>query len=376
MACNLPTGHSYRPSRRLEDMHIGLDYRYSPQPFLELTDEKRMLSFQAHKFGQSQIFCVVEVGGREVDRTRQVKLSTDVVWEAPEERFRVAVEDIEGAKPPPEERNDFARAGTLSSAESVGMAAKPIGGPTTRSDREEKEAWETGEGPDSARAIDTAVAAVNNNAPPVSVLSIPLEQHDQRSQRQHQRVAGASSSLMISVWSKGAMLGGRQGLLLGNAIVPARYIDHPPGDAWLPLVGSGETTAATTTGDGTQDRKVQYKGRDGRRSGNIEDVTSLGESPGHHLTPSAAADGDATSIEEKSRGGKKPWGSRFFKKGNVRKTGMGGVESAQEKGATAGSVHIWLGKVRRGSSSSQQPGKGQAVLRVHAASGLRKVIRL
>lgn len=345
-----------------------------------------MLLTQTHKFGQSHIFCVVKVGQREVDRTRELKLSPDVVWEAPEERFRVAMEDIKGTKFVPKSGDDVAVAGTTWSAKSAGMAAKTDGAPTTRSDREKTDKAVAAERPDSARAVDTALtpAADDDDGPPVSVLSIPppasrRDPHDERrqqsSQQQHKGVAAAGSSLTISVWSKGTKLGGRQDLFLGSATVPARYVDHPPGDAWLPLVGGGETSTAATGGDGANGHKVQHKAGDGKRNiGGKDAPTPGGGSPGEHLNTDAAA-AAVPAAEEKGRGGKKQWGRGFFKRDKVLTTGVGGIESGQRGGAAAGSVHVWLGKVRRGSSSGQQPGKGQAVLRIHAASGLRKVRR-
>ncbi|CAM9193761.1 unnamed protein product [Scytosiphon promiscuus] len=286
----------------------------------------------AHKFGQSQIFCVVKVGQREVDRTRQLKLSPDVVWEAPEERFRVAVEDIKGAESAPGIREDLAPAGTTKRTASAGMAPETAAGPITNS-------------------RTTGLRESKTDVP-----------------------TGADSSLTISVWSKATTLGGRHDLYLGSATVPARYIDHPPGDVWVPLVRNGEPTTSTI-GVGAKDGKIQRKAGDKKRNRGIKDVSAahVGGS-GQHAGPSSGTIA-VPAAGDKKRGGKKSRGSGLFKREKNPGTDVGDAESGQPEGSTTGSVHVWLGKVRRGSSSGQQPGKGQAVLRVHAASGLRKADR-
>lgn len=311
---------------------------------------------QAHKFGQPHIFCVVKVEQHEVGRTRQLKLAPNLVWEDPEERFRVAMEDITREKlaPTPEVTTTSATDKDTSGAKiSLDMAM------------------------DAAASTAAAADACDNGsaAPlPLLVTPTPTPPQPQQQQPQQQVVAAAASSLTVSVWSKGPRFGGQQSLLVGTATVPVLCIDHPPGDIWLPI-----TVANTTTsGDGDEKDKKDRKAGGG---GGVEDAAAGHGTVAEHPYPDASAAAISRSTTTAAggngnRGGNKSWGSGLFKRGKKapRRQGSRSIEPTQPKEAVdVGSVHVWLGKVRRGSSSGLRPGKGHVILRVHSASGLRKV---
>lgn len=184
-----------------------------------------------------------------------------------------------------------------------------------------------------------------------SLLSMPnlaraQAQRDDQNQQQGMHMIHASS-LTISVWSKHSAIGARQGLLLGRATVPAGYINHPPGDVWLPLADVSNSASATA----------------GREDAHAPALSTF---PEHPYT--GATTGDATTTGGE-RSGTKPWGSGLFKRKGPKKSG----DAGQHRAVAVGSVRVWLGKARRGSLTGQQPGKAHAVLRVHGASALRKV---
>ncbi|CAM9640751.1 unnamed protein product, partial [Ectocarpus sp. 12 AP-2014] len=318
---------------------------------------------EAHKFGDLKYFCVLEVGQREVDRTRQVKPNPELVWEAPEERFRVAIEDIKEAKPAPN------IIGSVNTTNATG-AATPASGrdlpslATAKNDEQVTRSLAEAEG-DVEGAGDASLGADLDGGAPVPVLSIPAPALRRHSQQPHhgQEVAAGACSLTISVWSKGTVMGGRRDVLVGTATVPTRYIDHPPGDAWIPLATGGDRR-----GDWQAGGKAEHKDGDGR----AEDAASVGtESKNPDVTPAPAG---GTTIVSAKPGGRSPWGIGLFKKGRgARKRGDTG--SGQHRTLSSSSVHVWLGKARRGSTSGQQPGEGYAILRIHSASGLRKADR-
>lgn len=305
---------------------------------------------------------MVEVGHREVDRTRQLKLAPELVWNKPEERFRVAMEDVKQAISAP--TSTAYVTATTTSAKSVGIAMTASGAPIVSSKGEEGRA---GNAPPADVGTGVTTSETHDAAGP-SLLSIPTlaldqAQHDHQHQQQ---VMVAASSLKVSVWSKDSVIGGRPDRLLGRATVPARYIDHPPGDVWLPLAGVSNSTSMTapTTTSG----EVNQKGVSGPTAGPEDaDAPALSAVSEHPNT--GAVIGNATA---KKTGGTKSWSSGMFKRKGLRK-GSVITEVDQHRAMTAGSVRVWLGKVRRGSLSGQQPGKGHAILRVHGASALRKV---
>lgn len=304
------------------------------------------------------------MGQREVNRTRQVKLAPELAWEAPEERFRVAIEDIKEAKPAPNS------VGVVSATNATGattpargrdpqsLAAAKNGDPVTRS------LAEAGDGGEGA-GVATLGADLDGGAP-VSVLSIPasaLRRHSQNQPHHGQEVAAGASSLTISVWSKGTMMGGRRDVLVGTATVPTRFIDHPPGDAWIPLAVGGDSC-----GDGQAGGEAEHKAGG---SGRAEDAAAIGMESKNPDVATAPAGGSTTGSAKP--GGRSPWGIGLFKKGKAARKRGGDTGSGQHRTLSSGSVHVWLGKARRGSISGQQPGEGYAILRIHSASGLRKV---
>ena len=79
---------------------------------------------------------------------------------------------------------------------------------------------------------------------------------------------------------------------------------------------------------------------------------------------------------KQTKGGGSTWGGGGLLKTLRGGTNVKGRGKGKEHGRTAegvGSVNIWLGKAVRSSASGQQPGHGLVTLRVHAASGIRKV---
>lgn len=154
---------------------------------------------------------------------------------------------------------------------------------------------------------------------------------DQRLSLENQAIGRPHSlTLTIEIWSKHAM--GRREDFLGRASVPAFEIEHPPGDTWLPL----------------------------------ENGLPLVQSFAECIPP------DEMHAEHKKSG--KLWESGLFK--TMRKVLSKEPQPANETGgnlAPTSSVHIWLGKVRRGSASGREPGRGRVILRVHSAEGLGQV---
>lgn len=292
-----------------------------------------------------------------------MKPNPELVWEAPEERFRVAIEDIKEAKPAPNSigfvntTNATGAATPASGRHPPSLATAKNGEQMTRS---LAEAGGDGEG-----AGDATLGADLDGGAPVSKLRIPAPALRRHSQQPHhgREVAAGASSLTIGVWSKGTVMGGRRDVLVGTATVPTRYIDHPPGDAWIPLAAGGDSR-----GDGQAGGKAEHKVGGGGRA---EDAAAVGtESKNPDVTPAPA--GGTTTVSAKP-GGRSPWGVGLFKKGRAARKRGGGTGSGQHRTLSSSSVHVWLGKARRGSTSGQQPGEGYAILRIHSASGLRKV---
>lgn len=301
-----------------------------------------------------------------MDRTRQLKPAPELVWEKPEERFRVAMEDVERGI------SALASAGYVSATTTVGAnpardGRAAAGALAVFSDGEESRAGSV----PSDVGTDITLNEDNGSAE-TSVLSTPIPALDQarHSHDHQQRVAVAASSLTVSVWIKSSAMGGLQDLLLGRATVPTRYIDHPPGDVWLPLAGVSNPTSAsaTATSGGEENQKGVAGPAAGHEDGDSPALGAVSESP-----YTGAIAGDANGAGSKKRGGKKSWGSGLLFKRKGPRKGDGATGLGQPQAMAAGSVRVWLGKVRRGSLSGQQPGNGHAILRVHGASALRKV---
>ncbi len=324
--------------------------------------------------GESNVYCTLEVGERAVDRTRLLKFSPELVWEAPQERFRLAMEYIKGEKPA---RNSKAYITTS------GTSTGPAG--ATRTAPDEKIMWSgrdegTAYNAYSDRGEDMAFAGLDDSATPSPSWSNPTpavrqSQHlQQQHQKQQQQVEVPPSSLTICVWRKGTMIGERQDFLVGSATVPAQYIDHPPGEIWLPLVNdskSANPTSATTTPMG-ETRPSDTPGFEAKHDGG--NTLAIGAVSGDPYPGDDA--GTPTPAGSKKSGGAKSWASGLFKRGRGRRMRNGSTQQDLSDAALAGSIRLWLGKVRRRSLSGQQPGKGFVTLRVHAASGLRKVCGL
>lgn len=309
------------------------------------------------------MFCTVEVGERAVNRTRQLKFAPELVWKEPEERFRLAMEDIKGAKPAQNSRAFATSGGTAT--ELAGAAAAQTAEGFVSSGGEDG-----GTGTASSNVGTEAVLA-SRAIPPSSLsnpdLAIPQPRHEQQ---QQQQVEAAPSALTVSVWRKGTMIGKRQDVLVGSATVPAEYIDHPPGDLWLPLANDAFSTnpvSATTTTAGER----RQNGAPGLEAGNEGGNTHAFGAVSGDAHPGEDAD-NSTGTGRKARG-VKSWGSGLFKRGRGRQKGGGSVRPDLSDAVMTGSVHLWLGKVRRRSLRGQQPGEGHVILRVHAATGLRKV---
>lgn len=318
--------------------------------------------------GESHVYCTLEVGQRAVDRTRQLKSASDLVWEAPQERFRLAMEYIKGAKSARNSKAYITTSGTSSGPAGANAAALD--------ERIMWSGWDEGRASNASYdgGRDMALAGLEDSTMPSWPLSnpVPALHRSQHEQQQQQHVEVPPSSLTLCVWRKGTMIGERQGILVGSATVPAQYIDHPPGEIWLPLVNESKftnSTSATTTttmGEGCQKDAPGLGAKD--NGGNTPAVGAVSEDPYPRDDASTP-----TGAGSKKRGGTKSWGSGLFRIRKGRRRGNGGAQQDLGDAAIAGSVHLWLGKVRRRSLSGQQPGKGFVRLRVHAASGLRKV---
>ena len=298
-----------------------------------------------------------------MDRTRLLlQHAPELLWEKPEERFRVSMEHV---------RNAISGAtstayvpATTPSANSPGGLIAPTGASMASSEEGEEE---DGAGCAPSEAGTDVVMSECSDTACSSLLSTPslALERDYQHQQQQQGMVHASP-LAVSVWRKGS--GGQQDLLLGRATVPPSYIDRPPGDVWLPLadVGNSRSTTAASTSSGG----VNQKGAPGPNAGcEGADVPALGTVLEHPHPGAFTGDADPTGGK---RGGTKPWGGGLFRRKRPKKGGEA-TKAGQHGAATAGSVRVWLGKARRGSPSGQQPGKGHAILRVHGASALRKV---
>lgn len=266
---------------------------------------------QTNWLGQCQCYCVIEAGQREVGKTRPQKLTAGLSWEQPEERFRLTISPLQNAP------------NTITTA--AGDAGEP-GATTVRPD-----------GRYCQRPHDEL-------APPLGCDLTTSEP-----------VLSPGCDLTISVWSKRVIGGNRD--LLGTATVPSHYIDHPPGDVRLALQESASRDEAPT-GDVSRNRADKDADR--------AEEEQRGKKTSKSLLPAST---------KRNKGNGSSWGGGLFKtlRGEKEKgRGKDNKEHGRHQ-ETIGSVHVWLGKAIRSSSSGQQPGKGVVTLRVHAAAGLRKV---
>lgn len=259
---------------------------------------------------------MIEAGQREVGKTRLQKLTAGLSWEQPEERFRLPISPLKNAS-------------TTTTTTAAGDGEEP-GAMAIRSDGED------GQPPHDKSAL-----------PPLGVgLTTPKP------------ALFPGCDLTISVWSKRA-IGGSQDLL-GTAIVPAHYVDHPPGDVRLALQESANRDKVPA-GDSSRHRA------DNDTAGRAEEGLR-GKKTSEPLPPST----------KRKKGDGSSWGGGLFKKtlrGTKAKGRGKGSKGHGRPPDSIGSVHVWLGKAIRSSASGQRPGKGVVTLRVHAAAGLRKVYK-
>lgn len=258
------------------------------------------------------MYCVIKLGEHEVGKTRAIKFDEHLVWERPEERFRLPLDDVCGA--PPALGTSTAASSTIAIDDHHEYGQKH-----QRLSASELE---------SNHIIDTGKDILGDEA-----------------------VEGAGvdrlhvASLTIEVWGKHAI--GRRRDFLGRATVPAGNVQHPPGDVWLTL---GEELSPAPM---------------------VEGVHRDEEERGVNSAPVASSGSPVAAVRKKSD---KPWGGGLFKtlRGLQAKTSKLENDTSGNLPPT-GSVHIWLGKVHRTSSDGREPGRGRVVLHVHAAAGLRKV---
>lgn len=175
------------------------------------------------------------------------------------------------------------------------------------------------------------------------------------------------SSLTIQLWGKRA-IGGVRRDLLGTAVISTQDMEQPSGDVCLPLgnnIVSAPDTVDTTTGALRRDRKKDTA--DEERRVDADDNTP------RRKTSEQPVAGTAPVGEDKGKGNSAVWGSGLLKAFSRSKAGVRQESNVSSTHLPTGSIHVWLGKVRGGSSRGREPGRGRVVLRVHSAAGLRKV---
>lgn len=277
---------------------------------------------------------MIKAGQREVGRTRAVKFARQLIWERPEERFRLPMEEVKDTKPGQMYTNttNAAVATTRPNGETDQFHCKREASSLTV----QSNLLGTSDGGDLDKVGGSAPAVKGGES--VAMLNAAAMPQQE----------GASLFLTIEVWSK-RVIGGRQDFL-GTAIVPSQDIEHPPGDAWLPLGSEGVSPS---------------------NFGSLVSANNaMADVKNAHVKISEPPPAGTVGIE----GGGKSWGSGVLRVlRGPRKTSSKNDSGAGLTQSPTGSVHVWLGKVRRSSSSGLQPGRGRVILRVHAASGLRKV---
>lgn len=321
------------------------------------------------------LYCAIHVGSTEVSRTRAVKFSPQLVWERPEERFRVPVEKIKAA--PVAAQNPCSSSGAAApSAQVPDLQNEDANRSELAVDRAESLVTESAdvviagygdirEEEQKRNATKTKTANKNiHGGGDDTTTSLPIPSAIGVTSQQRQKQT-SYSSLTLQLWGKRA-IGGNRRDLLGTAVVPTQDMEHPPGDVWLPLgnniVPAPDTVIAPSVSrrgrdSTTADRGKGFEGADdvlqGKTSEPVASATSVGDG--------------------KEKGNSAMWGGGLLKAFSRSK---GGARQASNVGfahVPTGSVHVWLGKVRGGSSRGREPGRGRVVLRIHAAAGLRKV---
>lgn len=321
------------------------------------------------------LYCAIHVGSTEVSRTRAIKFTPKLVWERPEERFRVPMKKIEAAsvaaqnphsssgavapsaQVPDLQNGDANRSelatdrATSSVTESADVAIAGYG--DIRDEEQKRNATKT---KTANKNMAGGGDETTTSHPVPSAVGVTSQQRQKQT---------SYSSLTLQLWGKRA-IGGNRRDLLGTAIVPTQDIEHPPGDIWLPLgnniIPAPDTVIAPNVSrrgrdSTTWDEGKGFEGADdalqGKTSEPVASATSVGD--------------------DKGKGNSAMWGSGLLKafsrsKGLARQASNVGLAHFP-----TGSVHVWLGKVRGGSSRGREPGRGRVVLRIHAAAGLRKV---
>lgn len=301
-------------------------------------------------FAQCQCYCVVEIGRREVGKTRALKLTPRLTWEQPEERFRLPIDELQ---PIP----------TTADEAMVGETM------TTPTHGKEDCQQQPHEGVSGSRQLHHERVLDRKQPDNKHALNHQQQHHervlDHQQQLHDERAVSPECELSISVWSKSIIGGSRE--LLGTATVPPHYIDHPPGDVRLTLQEKDDSRETFSTGPShrfasSTNLSTRLADHDTERSGEKSDKKSSKRRP--------------VSGTKQTKGGGSTWGGGGLLKTLRGGTNVKGRGKGKEHGRTAegvGSVNIWLGKAVRSSASGQQPGHGLVTLRVHAASGIRKV---
>lgn len=286
--------------------------------------QRLLLVKQTNWFGQCQCYCVIEAGPRVVGKTRPQKLTAQLSWEQPEERFRLPISPL-----------------TNASTTTTGEAGEP-GAMMARSDGDN-----------------------NCQQPHDDEPALPPPGCDNPIISAEPALSPGCDSLTISVWSKRTIGGSQE--LLGTATVPTHYIDHPPGDVRLDLLlqDNAKQGDAAPPAEGLN-RQHSFADYD---AGGAEEQQRGGKKPSKLFS---------VSNKRGKGGGSSSWGGGFFKTLRGTKTSKGGWKGKEGRHGgrpleSIGSVHVWLGKAVRSSASGQRPGKEVVTLRVHAAAGLWKV---
>lgn len=284
-----------------------------------------MALHQAGKFGQIHPYLVIKVGPHELGRTRSLKFAERIVWERPEERFRLPLEKVrgEGGSLHADATTAAATTATTANINSDALSVSALSG-----------SHFTSASVDARNA--TTVATGDNHVPGTSTPNAHVPH---------------VAYITIEVWAKTIV--GKHREFLGSATIPAGEVEHPPGDIWLPVQGKVPVDSFVE----------RNQSDDGEHEGGVA----------ADLSPVLA-----DSVEKKQRR-KLSWGNGFFKAirgggdGKSKGSGLRQERKIEFTVPPTGLVHLWLGKIRRGGSAGREAGTGSVMLRIHAASGLRKV---
>ncbi|CAM9268105.1 unnamed protein product, partial [Discosporangium mesarthrocarpum] len=265
----------------------------------------------ADVLGQSDPYCVVKLGAKEVGRTRTLHNTLNPVWEKPEERFTVLIDHI-FERPPP----------VSSTVSGVDQPSYGI--------QEDGNAWR-----------------VDAELPSVPPSTNCFEQ---------------GLPLTVELWDKDFMHG--NGDWLGSATIPADMILHPPGDLILTLSSRqqpqpGDLTPAPTS--------------TGRAEDNVQvDVGDKGRSKGTTMPGGRGVIKWGSSLLHKGLRGVTAGGWLSRDRGAPGEDQEVGWETTTSSSVH---LWIGRGKTEREAWGGWEPGTGRATLRVHRANGLRKADR-